>query len=75
MDDYPIDGCELARRLLGRPLRGQEDYPFVQGEVRAALLTLGCPKTSDLQQGRWVVDEEMAKRVARELNRPLRSSW
>jgi hypothetical protein len=69
--DYPVDGCEPSRRLLGRELRGQEDFPFVQGEVRATLRKFGCPKTSDSPRANWVADEEMAKRVAAEVRRPL----
>jgi hypothetical protein len=72
--EYPIDGCELGRRILGRQLCGLEDYPFIQGEVRALLREYGCPKTSDSPRARWVVDEEMAGRVTREINRRRGSS-
>jgi len=44
--DYPIDGCELSRRLLGRELRGEEDKPFVQREVRALVRKFDCAKTT-----------------------------
>lgn len=71
---YPIDGCELGRRILGRQLRGAEDYPFIQGEVRALLREYRCPKTSDSPRARWVVDASMAERVTREINRRRRGS-
>ncbi len=67
--NYPMNGCDLARHILGRELRGSEDYAFVQGEVRALLRQFSCPKTSDSPRANWIVDEAMAARVADEVNR------
>lgn len=72
MRDYPIDGSELARRLLGRELIPGGDYPFVQGKVRALLKKFDCTRESGSYRSPYRVDEEMAKRVASELGRPLR---
>jgi hypothetical protein len=73
---YPINGSELARLLLGDQARGREynrdDYIFVQNRVRATLRKLGCPKQSSALRSDWVVDKQMAKRVAEELGLPLR---
>jgi hypothetical protein len=71
---YPIDGAELARRLLGDQNRvreyNREDYVFVQHKVRETLRRLGCPKHGSAPRSNWVVDEEMANRVADELQLP-----
>jgi hypothetical protein len=73
MPDYPLNGShELARRLLGRELRFPEDGVFIQGQVRPLLRKFRCPKTGSSRQARWLVDEEMAKRVADALGRTLR---
>jgi hypothetical protein len=76
MSDYPMDAADLSRRLLGRELippgdghRG--DYDFVQGEVRRLLTEFGCPRASGSYRPRYLVDEEVARRVARELGRTL----
>ena len=75
MQDYPINGAELARLLLHDQSRARqysrEDYNFVQHEVRATLKAYGCPKQSASLRSDWVVDEEMAKRVAAALGRTL----
>lgn len=70
MGDYPINAAELSRRLLGRELI-QEDYAFVQGQVRALLQQFGCPRESGAYRPRYRVDEEMAARVAEALGRTL----
>jgi hypothetical protein len=72
MDDYPINAAELSRRLLGRELIPGEDYAFVQGQVRAHLQRLGCPRAGGTYRPRYLVDERMARRVAEELGRPFR---
>jgi hypothetical protein len=72
MHDYPLNGShELGRRLLGRELRWPDDGPLIRS-VRRLLKLYDCPKTGSTRQARWLIDEEMAKRVARELGRPLR---
>lgn len=75
MQGYPINGAELARLLLHDQSRvreyNREDHRFVQHEVRAKLRELGCPKQSSSLRSDWVVDEEMAKRVAAALGRTL----
>jgi hypothetical protein len=72
---WPIDGSELARRLLGDSRRVREysrqDYVFVQDKVRATLTRLGCPRAGG-ERSRFIVDEKMAARVARELGREMR---
>lgn len=70
--DYPIDAAELSRRLLGRELMPGSDYAFVQGQVRAVLQRLKCPRESGAYRPPYRVDEEMAKRVADALGRTLR---
>ena len=72
MRDYPINAAELSRRLLGRELVPGDDYAFVQGQVRAALQKLKCPRESGTYRPPYRVDEEMAKRVAKALGRTLR---
>jgi hypothetical protein len=74
--DYPINGAELSRRLLGRELvppgdGSGGDYTFVQGEVRRLLQELGCPRAGGSHRPRYLVDEEMARRVASLLGRQL----
>jgi hypothetical protein len=75
MVDYPINAAELARLLLHDQSRvreyNREDYKFVQYEVRETLRKLNCPKESSAERSDWVVDEEMARRVADELGLEL----
>jgi hypothetical protein len=75
VSDYPIDGSELARRLLHDSRRVREytteDHKFVQHVVRAKLREFGCPKTSSSPRANWIVDEVMAKRVADALDMTL----
>jgi hypothetical protein len=70
--EYPINAAELSRRLLERELIPGGDYPFVQGQVRSTLQRLGCPRAHGGWRPEYVVDEDMARRVAEELRRPLR---
>jgi hypothetical protein len=72
MSDYPINGAELSRRLLGRELIPGGDYDFVQGQVRALLQKFGCPRESGGYRPPYIVDEKMARRVADVLGRRLR---
>lgn len=46
-DEFPVDGCGVARSILGHQLQGQEDFQFVRGRVRTLLRASGRPKTSD----------------------------
>lgn len=63
-EGYPIDGSELARRLLNDPRRVQrdQDREFVDA-VRAQLAAFGCPRSSSSERARYLVDEEMEARV------------
>jgi hypothetical protein len=71
MRDYPINAADLSRRLLGRELIPGGDYPFVQGQVRALLQKLDCPRESGGYRPPYRVDKEMATRVAKALGRTL----
>jgi hypothetical protein len=71
MAEYPINSSELARRLLGRELIPGTDHAFVQGQVRALLQRFGCPRESGSWRPQYIVDEQMARRVAAELGRSL----
>lgn len=76
LSDYPINSADLCRRLLGRDLvppgdGHNGDRAFVD-DVRRLLRTFGCPRAGGEHRPRYVVDEEMAKRVALTLGRPLR---
>jgi hypothetical protein len=42
----------------------REHYRFIQHQVRATLRQFGCPKQSSALRSDWLVDEEMARRVA-----------
>jgi hypothetical protein len=71
--DYPLGSShELARRLLNRQLVFPDDGHLLQHEIRPLLRKLRCPKTGSTRQARWLIDKEMAERVATELGRPLR---
>ncbi len=61
MGDYPINGAELSRSLLGRELVPGDDYAFVQGQVRTLLQKFGCPRASGAYRPPYLVDEEMAR--------------
>lgn len=50
----------------------REDYVFVQHKVRAKLKEFGCARAGSSKRARWVVDEDMAKRVSEALGMPLR---
>ena len=74
--EYPINGAELARKLLtADETRGamftRDEYKLVQYRVRNKLRQLGCPKQTASPRSDWVVDEDMAARVADELGFPL----
>ena len=70
-DDYPINSSDLARRLLGRQLVQGADYPFVH-RVRLLLQEFDCPRGDSPARPSYLVDEEMARRVAEALDHPLR---
>jgi len=66
---YPINAAELSRRLLTARSTGDvvvplEEYKLVQYRVRNILRDLGCPKRTASPRSDWMVDEEMAARVA-----------
>ena len=71
---YPINSSELCRRLLGRELHkagsGQTDRPLVN-EVRRLLGEFNCPRAISNGRPNYVVDHEMAERVAQELGLSL----
>ncbi len=74
--EYPINGAELARRLLTADetraaMFTRDEYKLVQYRVRNKLRQLGCPKQTASPRSDWVVDEDMAARVADELGFPL----
>jgi hypothetical protein len=74
--EYPINGAELARRLLTADetrdvMVTPDEYKLVQYRVRNMLRQFGCPKQTASPRSDWVVDEDMAARVADELGFPL----
>ena len=56
---------------MGRELIPGDDYPFVQGRVRALLQRFDCPRESGVHRPPYRVDEEMAMRVANALELTL----
>ncbi|MEK6276356.1 MAG: hypothetical protein AABM30_13650 [Actinomycetota bacterium] len=58
--------------VVSRELVPGDDYAFVQEQVRALLQKFGCPRASGAYRPPYLVDEEMARRVADKLGRPLR---
>ena len=74
--EYPINGAELARRLLTADETRdvtvtRDEYKLVQYRVRNKLRQFGCPKQTASPRSDWVVDADMAARVADELGFPL----
>jgi hypothetical protein len=65
-----MNSADLARRL-GYPDHDYYEFHRDVELVRKALRALGCPKDGSSQQARWIVDEEMARRVAARLGRGL----
>jgi hypothetical protein len=72
---YPINGAELARRLLAAEteveIHTREDFKLAEYRVRRTLRQLGCPKQTASPRSDWVVDEQMASQVAKSLGLPL----
>jgi hypothetical protein len=65
-----MNSADLARRMGFSDADYHEFHRDVES-VRKALRALGCPKDGSSQQARWIVDDEMAHRVAARLGRAL----
>jgi hypothetical protein len=66
-----MNSADLARRLGFSDADYNEFHRNVE-DVREVLRRLGCPKDGSSRQARWIVDDEMARRVSAQLGRPLR---
>jgi hypothetical protein len=60
---YPINSSELTRRMGYRDDTDEFSHMLQQG-VRPALRRLHCPKAGPAVRSPWVIDREMAERVA-----------
>jgi hypothetical protein len=72
MRDYPIDSMELARRVVGYREGTPAFVHLVQRCIRPALRRFNCPKTGPAVRSHYIIDREMAERVAAECGVRLR---